>query len=339
MTKPFASSADLGEKAATLEELADGVYAYTAQGDPNVGAVVGEEAVLCVEARATPYMAQKWIDELRTRTDVPIRDLVLTHYHAVRTLGAAAFGAERVISSRTTLDLINERGQQDWESEAGRMPRLFAGAEVSPAPSGSTQQERTGLSRAGSQTIPGLTIPTDTFVDRMTVDLGGRVVELIHLGRGHTEGDIVVWLPEERICFAGDLVEGEAALYTGDAIHLEWMSSTLDGVAELGAEIMVGGRGRVMRGAAEVRAGIDQTRGFLQTMRAQVESVLVRGGTLREAFQAAHGALEPAYGAWPIFEHCMPFNVSRLWDELSGIERPRIWTAERDRQVWDELQN
>ncbi|MBA2414974.1 MAG: MBL fold metallo-hydrolase [Geodermatophilaceae bacterium] len=317
MTKPFASSADLTEKTATLEELADGVYAYTAQGDPNVGAVVGADAVLCVEARATPYMAQKWMDELRTRTDVPIRDLVLTHYHAVRTLGAAAFGAQRIISSQTTLELIHERGQQDWESEAGRMPRLFAGAE----------------------TIPGLTIPTETFTDRTSVDLGGRVVELLHLGRGHTEGDIVVWLPEERICFAGDLVEGEAALYTGDAIHLDWMSSTLDGVAALGAQTMVGGRGRVMRGSDEVRAGIDQTRGFLQTMRAQVEPVLTGGGTLKEAFDAAHAALEPAYGTWPIFEHCMPFNVSRLWDELSGIARPRIWTAERDREVWAQLQS
>ncbi|MGI8692051.1 MAG: MBL fold metallo-hydrolase [Geodermatophilaceae bacterium] len=317
MTKPFASSADLSEKSASLEELADGVFAYTAEGDPNVGAVVGRDAALCVEARATPYRAQKWIDELRTRTSAPIRDLVLTHYHAVRALGAAAFGAERIISSQTTLDLIMERGQQDWESQAGRMPRLFTGAE----------------------TIPGLTMPTETFNDRMTIDLGGRVVELIHLGRGHTEGDIVVWLPDERICFAGDLVEGEAALYTGDAIHLDWMSSTLDGVAALGAQTMVGGRGRVMRGADEVRSGIDQTRGFLQTMRAQVEPVLAGGGRLKDAFDAAHAALEPAYGAWPIFEHCMPFNVSRLWDELSGIERPRIWTAQRDREVWAQLQS
>jgi len=134
-------------------------------------------------------------------------------------------------------------------------------------------------------------------------------------------------------------VEGEAALYTGDAIHLDWMSSTLDGVAALGAETMVGGRGPVMRGSGEVQSGIDQTRGFLQTMRASVEPVLKGGGTLKSAFQAAHGALEPAYGAWPIFEHCMPFNVSRLWDELSGVQRPRIWTAERDREVWAQLQS
>ncbi|MGI8532868.1 MAG: MBL fold metallo-hydrolase [Geodermatophilaceae bacterium] len=317
MTKPFASSADLAEKTATVEELADGAWAYTAEGDPNVGAVAGTDRVLCVEARATPRMAQKWIDELRTRTAVPIRDLVLTHYHAVRVLGAAAFGAERILSSRTTLELIHERGQEDWDSEAARMPRLFAGAE----------------------TIPGLTVPTETFTERMSVDLGGRTVELLHLGRGHTEGDVVVWLPAERICFAGDLVEGEAALYTGDAVHLDWMSTTLDAVAALGAETMVGGRGRVMRGAAEVQAGIDQTRGFLRTMHDEVEPVRRSGGTLKQAFDAARSALEPAYGAWPIFEHCMPFNVSRLWDELSGMQRPRVWTAERDREVWAELQS
>jgi hypothetical protein len=58
---------------------------------------------------------------------------------------------------------------------------------------------------------------------------------------------------------------------------------------------------------------------------------------VREAFHAAHAALEPTYGRWPIFDHCLPFDVQRVWDELDGIERPRIWTAERDREVWDAL--
>ena len=88
-----------------------------------------------------------------------------------------------------------------------------------------------------------------------------------------------------------------------------------------------------------VDAAIEQTREFLVTMRVQVGSIHAAGGTLKEAFSAAHEALAPRYGQWPIFEHCMPFNVSRLWDELSGVERPVIWTAERDRQVWDQLQD
>ena len=107
MPKPFASSADLAEKEATLEQLADGVFAYTAQGDPNVGAIVGTDAILAIEARATPFMAQKWIDVIRAQvSDAPFGDLVLTHYHAVRTLGASAFGARRTLAHANTRALI-----------------------------------------------------------------------------------------------------------------------------------------------------------------------------------------------------------------------------------------
>jgi hypothetical protein len=87
-----------------------------------------------------------------------------------------------------------------------------------------------------------------------------------------------------------------------------------------------------------VEGAIAQTREFLVVMREKVGGVHSRGGTVKEAFEATHAALAPQYGAWPIFEHCLPFNVQRLWDEYNGIDWPRIWTAERDREVWDQLQ-
>lgn len=313
--KPFASSADLAEKEATLEPLADGVYAYTAQGDPNVGCIVGTDAVLAIEARATPLMAQRWIDVIRTFTDLPFGDLVLTHYHAVRVLGASAFKARRIVAQRATAEWIEERGAQDWASEQGRMPRLFAGAE----------------------TIPGLTRPTAVFDEQLSLDLGNRVVELRYLGRGHTAGDLVVWLPEERICFAGDLVEARAAPYMGDAHIGDWRGATLDAVAALGAEQMVGGRGPVVRGAAAVGNAIDDTRAFLSAVLDGTRAVKDAGGTPAEAYRSTHAALAPRYGAFPIFEHTMPFNVQRAWDELDGIDHPRIWTVERDRAVWEAL--
>jgi glyoxylase-like metal-dependent hydrolase (beta-lactamase superfamily II) len=313
--KPFASSADTQEKVATLERLAEGVFAYTAQGDPNVGCVVGTDAVLAIEARATPVMAQRWIEVVRTLTDLPFGDLVLTHYHAVRVLGASAFDARRIITTRSTAELIEERGEQDWASEQGRMPRLFEGAD----------------------TIPGLTRPTQTFDGEMALDLGDRRVELRFLGRGHTSGDLVVWLPEDRICFAGDLVEARAAPYMGDAHIADWRGATLDAVAALGAEQMVGGRGPVVRGAAAVQQAIDDTRSFLGTLFDGVRDVRDAGGTPREAYRLTHSRLAPRYGQFPIFEHTMPFNVQRAWDELEGIDHPRIWTVERDRAVWDEL--
>ncbi|GHE08123.1 MBL fold metallo-hydrolase [Klenkia taihuensis] len=319
MAKPFASSADLAAKEQTLEVLADGVYALTAEGDPNLGAVEGEDFLVCFEALATPVAARRWLSRLREHTDKPVRYLVLSHYHAVRVLGASAFDAEVIVSSEQTKSLIAERGQQDWESEYGRMPRLFEEPE----------------------SIPGLTWPTLTFRDMLTIELGGDRGELVleHVGRGHTEGDVVAWIPKHGILFAGDLVESQAALYTGDAFHFDWAAGTLDRVKAFGAQQLIGGRGAIARGRDEVDAAVEQTRAFLTTMHDTVGTAHRSGGTLKDAFDATHAALAPKFGHWPIFEHCLPFDVSRLWDEFSGIERPVIWTAERDRQVWDQLQS
>lgn len=319
MAKPFASSADLAEKTETLETLAGGVYALTAQGDPNVGAIEGEDFLVCIEARATPAAARDWLAKLREHTRKPVKYLVLTHYHAVRVLGASAFDAEHIVASVATAELIAERGKEDWASEFGRMPRLFKAPEE----------------------IPGLTWPTETFADGFAIPLGGDrgTVELQFCGRGHTAGDIVAWHGKSKTLFAGDLVEAEAALYTGDAFHFDWSAATLDRVKEYRAENLVGGRGAVAKGLAATDAAIDQTRGFLRSMIEHVGEVHGRGGGLKEAFEATHRALEPRFGRWPIFEHCLPFNVQRLWDEFDRIDWPRIWTMDRDREVWAELQD
>lgn len=317
-SKPFASSADLTEKVETVEELADGVYALTAEGDPNVGAIEGEDFVVCFDVRATPAAGRDWLAKLRQHTDKPVRHVVLSHYHAVRVLGASAFGAEEIIAHESTRRLIDERGQQDWESEFARMPRLFKNPEE----------------------IPGLTHPTITFADELRIPLGGDRGDLVltWCGRGHTEGDIVAWLPRHRVLFAGDLVESQAALYTGDAYHRDWSTGTLDAVASFDAETLVGGRGAVAWGRESVNAAITQTRHFLDVLMAAVSRVHDQGGVLRDAFDAAHADLVEEYGRWPIFEHSLPFDVARFWDELEGIERPVIWTAARDREVWDQLQ-
>ncbi|MDV3223008.1 MBL fold metallo-hydrolase [Intrasporangium sp.] len=317
-SKPFASSADLEEKVETVEILGEGVYALTAEGDPNVGAIEGEDFVVCFDVRATPAAARDWLAKLREHTDKPVRHVVLSHYHAVRVLGASAYGAEEIIAHESTRRLIDERGEQDWKSEFGRMPRLFKQPEE----------------------IPGLTHPTITFADELWIPLGGDRGDLIlrWCGRGHTEGDVVAWVPKQGVLFAGDLVESQAALYTGDAYHRDWATRTLDAVASFRAESIVGGRGAVAQGREAVDAAIAQTRHFLEVLMAQVTAVHRQRGSLKDAFDAAHAALVEEYGRWPIFEHSLPFDVSRFWDELNGIERPVIWTAERDREVWDQLQ-
>src|SRR5258706_4901832 len=120
-----ASQADLEEKEVSFDKLPEHAYAYTAQGDPNTGIVVGDGAVMVIDTQTTPIMAQDVILRIREVTDWPIKYVVLSHYHAVRVLGASAYGAEHIIASRDTCDLIAERGEAGMKSEIERFPRRF----------------------------------------------------------------------------------------------------------------------------------------------------------------------------------------------------------------------
>jgi glyoxylase-like metal-dependent hydrolase (beta-lactamase superfamily II) len=114
MTKKFASVADLEVKKTTFAQLSAHCWAYTAEGDPNTGVIIGERfAVLICDALATPVMAQSLIAEIRKVTDKPIKYVVLSHYHAVRVLGASGYkseGMQEIIASQGTYEMIVERG-------------------------------------------------------------------------------------------------------------------------------------------------------------------------------------------------------------------------------------
>lgn len=316
MSKAFASQADLAEKQVTFAALGGGGYAYTAEGDPNTGVVVGDDAVMVIDTQATPVMAQDVIGRIRQVTDKPIRYVALTHYHAVRVLGAAAYGAGHIIASHDTYELIVERGQQDMDSEIGRFPRLFRAVE----------------------SIPGLTWPNLTFRGAMHLWLGRTEVQLLQLGRGHTRGDTVVWLPETEVLFSGDLVEFGATPYTGDAYLEEW-PATLERLAALKPRALVPGRGDALIGYDQCRLAIEQTREFVSELLASVRRGRAAGQPLREIYRDTCERLRPRFGSFAIFDHCMPFDVSRAYDEAGGIRDPRIWTAERDREMWQALES
>src|SRR5690606_15724860 len=99
MSKQFASHADLEDKVVSFEKLSDNAYAYTAEGDPNTGIIVGDDAVMVIDTQATPVMAQDVIKRVREVTDKPIKYILLSHYHAVRVLGASAYNAQEIIAS------------------------------------------------------------------------------------------------------------------------------------------------------------------------------------------------------------------------------------------------
>ena len=130
MAKSFASTDDLAEKKISFSEIGPGFYAFTAEGDPNTGVIIGDDGVMVVDAQATPKIADKVIARIRAVTDKPIRYVVLSHYHAVRVLGASAFHADEIIASETCRAMIHERGQEDWESEYRRSLILMDGSDA-----------------------------------------------------------------------------------------------------------------------------------------------------------------------------------------------------------------
>ena len=311
----FASTEDLDEKKVSFDQVGTGLYAYTAEGDPNSGIIVGDDSVMVIDAQATPAMAGEVIARVAKVTDKPIKYLLLTHYHAVRVLGASAFKGVEILASDATRELIAERGQQDLESEVARFPRLFRAAE----------------------TISGLTWPTITFPDQISVWLGRREVRILHIGRGHTAGDVVAIVPDAGVVFAGDLVEYKSACYCGDAHLTDW-PATLDHLAEMQASALVPGRGAALTTSDMVKEGIEATSDFIATLYGSVQESVAKGRSLKDAFDFVRLTMDPKFKSFAIYEHSLPFNVARAYDEARGIEWPVIWTPERDREMWAALQ-
>lgn len=313
--KAFASHADTADKVVTFSAIGEGLYAYTAQGDPNTGIIIGDDSCMVIDAQATPLMAQDVIARVRAVTDKPVKYVLLSHYHAVRVLGASAYGASEIVAHEATRQLIVERGAEDMASEIGRFPRLFRGVD----------------------TVPGLTWPTVTFAGSLTLWLGKRRVEISHPGRGHTAGDTIAWVPDAGVMFSGDLVEYKSACYCGDAFLKEW-PETIRRLAAFSPEALVPGRGDALVGTETVKAAMAGTSDFLGALYSTAERAVAKGLTLKETAAEVRKVMDKPFGDHAIYEHCLPFNVSRAWDEARGIAWPRIWTDERDVAMWKALQ-
>ena len=285
-TKAFASQADLDDKKITFEQLSAHCWAYTAEGDPNSGVIIGDRFIMVSDATATPAMARDLIARIREVSDKPIKYVLLTHYHAVRVLGASAYvaeGATEIIASQGTLDLIHERGAQDMKSEMERFPRLFRNAE----------------------SVPGLTWPTLVIgggnpakgeaPGKLTVDLGGVQVQIWHPGPGHTRGDTIAWVESEKVLFSGDLVEYQAGVYTGDAQLEEW-PATLEALRALHALAIVPGRGEAMKGAGDVNKALDYTRLWVETLFRCGKEAAAADMDLKAAMVHTRKSMDPLFG-------------------------------------------
>jgi cyclase len=252
------------EPAYRLEKVAEGVYCATSSETAyyvaNSAIVVGDESVLVVDSGATPSGARALVQAVRTVSDRPIRYLVDTHFHFDHAFGNAAFGAETVIvgheATRALLgpEALRGRTYRGFvDPLPSRIERLRAQAVAEP----SAEKRRDLAAQAEAleayvKELATLTLvpPKLTFSERASVDLGHREVQLLFLGRGHTAGDVVVFLPRERILCSGDFFNGYIG-YMGDAYVDEWADS-LDHLAQLDFETVIPGHGAPFTGKARI---------------------------------------------------------------------------------------
>ena len=287
-----------------VRELAPGVYAVVGdtgrgvEGRPNAGFVVTGEGVVVIDALASPRQGEQLLQTIRGVTDQPVKWLVLTHHHPDHHFGAVVLrkAGARVIAHPDRRSLAADGGEDaliaDWVRVVGLdAMRGFEFADVPDRPV--------------------------TRVD--TLRLGGRAIVITHPGAGHSAGDLLVWLPKERVLFAGDVLveDGVSMVVDGNADEL---LRVLDVVDALHATVVVPGHGAIPQRPAEL---IGKTREYLTGLQAEMRAAVEKAVPMRRALEA----LPPADTTRPVsLNSRRRRNAARVYVEeerkYMGLDEP-----------------
>lgn len=304
-----------------IEKLAEGVYVHLAQADSdavsNAGFVVLQNSVLIFDSHSTPEAGQRLLAEIREITPKPIRYILNSHYHADHTHGNQALGAAQQIISATHArrDVL----QQDIpsmnfslglaHSQLEKMQKdLLQSADVQEqnALKNKIRERREFVDRMARLKI---LVPTLTVDDRLDLHDGPRNLELLYLGRGHTDGDLVLFIPKDRVAFTGDLFYNSALPYTQDASLLEWVA-TLGELLKLEADVFVPGHG-----PCGTRDDVKEFKNYLEDLKALVEPGIVRGDSMQQILRDVR--LPPRYASYD-FQNFFQSNLQKMYVELKS---------------------
>ena len=308
LTTPMASAGAAVPEPAdfAVETLAPGVHALVRIKPPgffldsNVLFVVSDEDVVVVDANLTPSSAEASIAALRKLTSKPVRYLVNTHRHhdhlggnevyrrefpGVEIVGHAAMREDLEAFGKSTMD-----GWTGWAAEmAVVIPKhLASGTGLAGEPLSAEVRASLEADLAAARALVAdaprmhVVTPTLTVTERLTLrrSLGSRArtIEILALGKGHTRGDLVVWLKEERIAATGDLLVAPVPLVGGDQSYVEEWLATLDRLRSLGATTYLPGHGAVQRSDAQLVLYRD----FLGSVAEQTRAAMARGLSAEE---------------------------------------------------------
>jgi glyoxylase-like metal-dependent hydrolase (beta-lactamase superfamily II) len=315
-------------KVYVFEKIADGVY-YTTSSSPmatggNHTIIVGDRDVFLVDAGTTPLAARALLADMKLITDKPVRWVVNTHFHFDHTDGNSIFGPEVQIIGHeyvrhaiADLDVLH---REPFKSALANMPiqvdalKKQIGEEKDPAKRAELQKQL-AAKQADWEEFKMIkpTPPTMTYTSKMTLYQGQREIQLLFLGRGHTQGDTIVYLPKERIVCSGDMMETQPA-YMGDAIFDEWIK-TLDALKELDFTTDLPGHGVPFHDKSLITA----YQSYLKDLMSQVAELRKQGLSAEETAQKVD-----------LTSHSTDFpQIKGPGAEVRGVRRMYEWMDER----------
>jgi glyoxylase-like metal-dependent hydrolase (beta-lactamase superfamily II) len=308
-----------------FEKIADGVYYASGGVGSNNVVVVNDNDVLIVDTGTTPQAARNFLADIKTLTDKPVRYVVNTHFHYDHVDGNQIFGPDVQIIAHdyvrtaistfdvlhrepyNTSQLINVPAQIDRLKQQVSAERDTAKKVTLSAQLAATEQNFAQLRELKA------TPPTMTYSSKLVLHRGSREIDLLFLGRGHTGGDTVVFLPKEKIVATGDLMESRLA-YMGDAYFDEWVT-TLEALKKIDFDIVLPGHGIPFR-----------DKGLITAYQAYLNDFVAQAGRLKAQGVSAEDAAKRI----DLTSHAKAFpQIEGPGAELRGVRRAYAWIDER----------
>ena len=262
-----------------LRQIIPGHYVFSS-GTFNSGVIVTSEGVVVLDALNSEAAGRAEREAIANTIRQPVRVLVSSTFHNNYTKGNLAYAGVWKIGHenyRTDLLALMQREKVSAEEQKARLP-------------------------------------DQTFRDRVTLHLGGKEIQILYVGRAHTRGDSIIYVPQDRIAYLSELFFADQFLYIDDGYGLDWLKA-LDAVEALGAEIFVPAHGRIPADPRETRQGLVRFRQMLVDIRDAVQKEIARGATEDQAVATIR---------WPQYENMQAYNVQRevavrrLYRQLTG---------------------
>jgi cyclase len=306
-----------------LTRLADGVYVRIVGPDSdevsNSGVILLESGVLIFDTHFTPEAGESLLEKVKGVTPHPVRYIVNSHFHSDHTHGNQAFAAARQILGSTN----TRRSMLQKDLAALNQARTIAQKQVEQLANqirAETDVRRQDALRAEMKqrlafmqrmSVLRILAPGVTLDDNLAIVDSGREINLVCMGTGHTDGDIMLYLPQEKIAFLGDLFFHDAIPNVEDAIMLDWMK-TLREAIKLDASVFVPGHGPV-----GTRADVEAFLRYFEDINGMVEAAAARGDTLE---QVVSDLQVPAkYGSYA-FQNLFPANLQKMYAEIKAAK-------------------